>query len=121
MTMSFNSSSMENLSQEDLDYLSTLQWKDDINIDSSNPNSTSSFSDSLQALKVNVSSNKENMDFKLETKNAVVISLENSHDQLTKVDNDEEMINLMQFQAAYEANAKVITALDEMLQTVLNM
>ena len=28
------------------------------------------------------------------------------------------MINLMQYQAAYEANAKVITAVDEMLQTI---
>ena len=31
------------------------------------------------------------------------------------------MINLLQYQAAYEASAKVITTIDEMLQTLLNM
>ena len=38
-----------------------------------------------------------------------------------KVDPDEEMINLLQYQAAYEANAKIITAVDEMIQTLLAM
>ena len=38
-----------------------------------------------------------------------------------RVDPDQEMINLLQYQAAYEANAKIITAVDEMLQTLLAM
>ncbi len=121
MSMEFNSSTVNSLTQDDLDYLSTLQWKDDINIDSNNSSSLQSFSQSLQELRVDIASNKEGMDFKLDTQQAINISLQSSYDQITKVDSDEEMINLMQYQAAYEANAKVITTIDEMLQTLLNM
>ena len=68
-----------------------------------------------------VSSKKENISLKLETQESITVSLQSTYDQLTKVDTDEEMIYLMQFQAAYEANAKVITAVDEMLETLLAM
>ncbi len=37
------------------------------------------------------------------------------------VDMDEELINLMKYQTAYQANAKVITAVDMMLDTLLSM
>ena len=37
------------------------------------------------------------------------------------VDMDEELVNLMKYQTAYQANAKVITAIDRMLDTLLNM
>lgn len=121
MSMSVNEDAINDLDQGDLDYLASLQWKDDMNIDSSDSTSQQSFSQSLQALRVNVSSNKESMSFKLESQTAVTMSLQNSLDQISKVDNDEEMINLLQYQSAYEANAKVITAVDEMIQTLLNM
>ncbi len=49
------------------------------------------------------------------------MSIQSSYDQLTKVDKDEEMLDLMKFQAAYTANAKIITAIDEMLQTLLGL
>jgi flagellar hook-associated protein 1 FlgK len=34
---------------------------------------------------------------------------------------DEEMINLIKFETAYNAAAKLITTADQMLQTILNM
>jgi flagellar hook-associated protein 1 FlgK len=34
---------------------------------------------------------------------------------------DEELVNLMKYQTAYQANAKVITAIDKMLDTLLGM
>ena len=39
----------------------------------------------------------------------------------TGVDTDTEMTNLMQFQKAYEASAELVTTVNEMLETVLNM
>ena len=63
----------------------------------------------------------QNNDFLMESQSAVVESLQFNYDQLTKVDNDEEMINLIKFQAAYTANAKIITVVDEMLETLLNI
>ena len=44
-----------------------------------------------------------------------------SYNQLTKVDKDEELLNLMKFQATYTANAKIVTAIDEMIQTLLGL
>lgn len=120
MTMNLNEKNIDSLTQEDLDYLSSLQFKDDLNIDGSS-SSEYSFSEYLIGIKVNVSASKENNDFKLETQESIVMSLQGAYDQISKVDSDEELIHLMEFQAAYQANAKVITAIDEMLQTVLNM
>jgi flagellar hook-associated protein 1 len=37
------------------------------------------------------------------------------------VSTDEELINVMQYQQAYTAAARLITVVDEMVQTVLNM
>ena len=68
-----------------------------------------------------VSEDKENVDFRKSTQDAVTESLQNAYDKLTKVDKDEEMMNLIKFQAAYEANAKLITMVDEMLATILGI
>ena len=34
---------------------------------------------------------------------------------------DEELVSLMMYQTAYQANAKVITAIDKMIDTLLGM
>ena len=125
MSLKFNENSVNDLDQKDLDYLSTLQWKKDISFtgeeqDPSN-SSTSSLSEFFQELRISVASDKENNDFLLETQESVVQSLESSYDLLTKVDSDEEMINLIKFQAAYTANAKIVTTIDEMLQVLLGL
>ena len=119
-TLEFKDASVPGLTQEDLDYLTTIQWREDINFDGEHGAETS-FSKYYQKLQVNIASNKEDNDFTKETQEAVTISLNNNYDKLTKVDKDEEMVKLMEFQAAYEASAKLITVSDEMLQTILNM
>jgi flagellar hook-associated protein 1 FlgK len=40
---------------------------------------------------------------------------------VSAVDMDEELVNLMMYQTAYQANAKVITAIDKMIDTLLGM
>ncbi len=40
---------------------------------------------------------------------------------VSAVDMDEELVNLMVYQTAYQANAKVITAIDKMIETLLGM
>jgi flagellar hook-associated protein 1 len=116
-TLTFNEDDISSLTNDDLENLAQIQWDDDILIGST----STSFSEFYQNLLVTISSNVENNNFKLESQNAIVNSLESTYNNLTKVDPDEEMINLLQYQAAYEANAKVITVVDEMLQTLLNM
>lgn len=51
----------------------------------------------------------------------MVAHLENYRESISGVSIDEEMVNLVKFQNAYQAAAKLITTADEMMQTVLNM
>jgi flagellar hook-associated protein 1 FlgK len=119
-TLSFNDSAVANMSQADLDYLATIHWNEDISFDP-NTNTTTSFSKYYQNIRVQVSADKENLDYLKETQEAVTESLQLTYDKLVKVDKDEEMVNLIKFQSAYEANAKIITVVDEMLATILGI
>ena len=119
-TLIFNKSVVSNLSQSNLDYLATTQWNEEVDIDGTGENPTS-FSKYLQKIKVSISADKENVDYAKETQIAVTKSLLGTYDKLTKVNKDDEMINLIKFQSAYEANAKLITIVDEMLATILGM
>lgn len=130
-SLKFNENNVNDLTQKDLNYLATLQWKTDISFDGySQPvdattkaavKTSNSLSGFFQELRVNISSDKENNDFLLETQTNIRQTLQSSYDQLTKVDKDEEMLNLIKFQAAYTANAKIITTVDEMLDTLLGI
>jgi flagellar hook-associated protein 1 FlgK len=51
----------------------------------------------------------------------MVGQLENYRESISGVSIDEEMVNLVKFQNAYQAAAKLIATADEMMQTVLNM
>ena len=51
----------------------------------------------------------------------MMVQLENQRESVSGVSLDEEMINLIKFQNAYSAAAKLITTADEMMQTVLQM
>ena len=124
-SLTFNENVVSDLKQDDLDYLSMLQWKKDISFNStaqdSSDSEVTSFADFFQELRVNISSDKESNDFLLETQESVVQSLQSNYDNLVMVDKDEEMLNLIKFQAAYTASAKIISTIDEMLQTLLGL
>jgi flagellar hook-associated protein 1 FlgK len=51
----------------------------------------------------------------------MLVQLENQRESVSGVSLDEEMINLIEFQNAYTAAAKMITTADEMMQTVLQL
>lgn len=50
----------------------------------------------------------------------LIASLETSRDAVSGVSLDEEMANLVQFQHAYNANAKIISTIDELLDVIIN-
>ena len=124
-TLKFNENLVNDLRQNDLDYLSKHQWKKDIGFDGKAQDGlhkyATSFTEFFQEIRVNVASDKENNEFLLTTQKAIRQSLQNSYDKIVKVNQDEEMVNLIKFQAAYKANAKIITVVDEMLDTLLRM
>ena len=117
-SLTFEENNISSLTNDDLENLAQMQWDENVTIGTT---SDTSFSEFYQNLLVTISSDVENNSFKLDSQDAIVNSLETTYNNLTKVDPDQEMINLLQYQAAYEANAKVITVVDEMLQTLLAM
>jgi len=52
---------------------------------------------------------------------SMVTYLENYRDSISGVSLDEEMVNLVQFQHGYDAAAKLIGTVDELLETLINM
>ncbi|WP_201353121.1 flagellar hook-associated protein FlgK [Hydrogenimonas urashimensis] len=56
-----------------------------------------------------------------ETSEALLNAVVDEFDSISKVDMDEELTNLMKYQTGYSASAKVITTIDQMIQTLLNI
>lgn len=54
------------------------------------------------------------------TQTNILNNLENSRDSVSGVSLDEEMANLIQYQHAYSANAKVISTVGELLDVIIN-
>jgi flagellar hook-associated protein 1 FlgK len=52
--------------------------------------------------------------------NTMLSQLESKRDSVSGVSLDEEITNMIQFQRSYEANAKMINVVDELLDTVVN-
>ncbi|MBI4326210.1 MAG: flagellar hook-associated protein FlgK [Chloroflexi bacterium] len=57
----------------------------------------------------------------IENQEAVESMLQRQRDAISGVSLDEEMTDLMKFQKAFEASARLITTIDAMLDTVLNL
>jgi flagellar hook-associated protein 1 FlgK len=83
--------------------------------------SSSSFDDYYHSLVSEVGSETQNTISYYRHQTDMVVQLENRREAKSGVSLDEEMINLVKFQNAYDAAAKLITTADELLQTVLNM
>ncbi|MBU5488443.1 flagellar hook-associated protein FlgK [Clostridium sp. MSJ-8] len=56
----------------------------------------------------------------VDNQNTMLTELENSRLSVSGVSLDEEMANLIQYQHAYSANAKIISTVDELLDVVVN-
>lgn len=60
------------------------------------------------------------VDTGLTTSESLLTSLKNNRTSISGVSLDEEMTNIIQFQHAYQANAKIISTVDELLDVVIN-
>lgn len=57
----------------------------------------------------------------LDTANAIYASIETQYHSISKVNIDEELTNLIRFQAGYSANARLISTIQTMLDTLLGI
>jgi flagellar hook-associated protein 1 len=83
--------------------------------------SSTTFDSYYSALASGVGNDVSNASANHEYEAAMVSHLENYRESVSGVSLDEEMVNLVKFQHAYEAAAKLITTVDDMLNTVLGM
>ena len=56
-----------------------------------------------------------------QTQELVVNQLKTQRDSVSGVSVDEEMNNLIQYQRAFDASARIVTAVDQMMQTIIQM
>lgn len=68
-----------------------------------------------------VASQTEGTQITQETKEAVYNSTKKEYKALCEVSVDDELVNLIKFQTGYSANAKMISAIDEMITTLLGI
>jgi flagellar hook-associated protein 1 FlgK len=79
------------------------------------------FSEFYNALVGDVGRAVEDADTQVEHQSTMLQHLGSYRESVSGVSLDEEMINLMNYQSAYEAAAKLIQTADELLQTVIDM
>ncbi len=84
-------------------------------------NNTQSIDEYYNAFLGVVGSTKQRYDSIYKAKQATVHQLETTKQSLEGVSLDEEAANLIKFERAYQANAKFISVIDDMTQTLLNM
>jgi len=77
--------------------------------------------DQYNELLVNVGTDISNLDSDITTREAVLNQLEQRKESISGVSIDEETVDLMTFQQAYEANARVMNVVQEMMDTLLGI
>ena len=82
---------------------------------------TATYDDFYNSLVSDVGIAVQSAQMNYDHQSAMLSSLDNYRESISGVSLDEEMVNLVKFQHAYDAAAKLVSAVDEMLNTVMNM
>jgi flagellar hook-associated protein 1 FlgK len=82
---------------------------------------TATFDDYYNSVVSDVGNDVQTASANFDHQTSMVTQLNNYRESISGVSLDEEMINLIKFQHAYDAAAKLITTVDELLNTVINM
>jgi len=68
-----------------------------------------------------VAAQSKNASDMLDSQERVLTQLENQRESVSGVSIDEEMVNLIKFQRAFDAAARMVRTVDELYQTIINM
>lgn len=82
---------------------------------------TTSFDDFYRAIVADIGSQVRSATDFSEHQAVMLTSLDNYRESVSGVSLDEEMLNLIKFQHAFDAAAKLVTTVDEMIQTMMDM
>lgn len=80
-----------------------------------------SVTDSYASLVNNIGGQVSFADSQQQAEKALVLQLQNQLHSVSGVSIDQEAANLVMFQQAYEASAKVVSVVDQLMQTTINM
>jgi flagellar hook-associated protein 1 len=69
----------------------------------------------------NLGNSVSNGSAELESSQLVLQNLQDQRGSISGVSLDEEAANMVQYQRAYEAAARMVTTVDQMLQTIIHM
>jgi len=82
---------------------------------------TASLDDFFNGLVTDVGRHVSQAQANTEHQETVALQLDTYREEVSGVSMDEEMINMVQFQSAYQAAAKLVTTVDEMLESMIAM
>ncbi len=74
----------------------------------------------LVNFQVRLGTNKDTYDSKLKSTNSVALELLDARDSVSAVSENEEAISMLQYQKTYNAASRMITTMDDMLDTLIN-
>ena len=80
-----------------------------------------SFTEFYAGLSAKVGGQLSNARFDQQSQTQLSAQVTSFRDQLSGVSLDEEALHLMEYQRAYEASARMVTVLDELMQTAVNL
>ncbi len=81
---------------------------------------TSTFDDYYRGMAAQLGVDSQAAEKMVNNQQLVLSQLENQRQQISGVSLDEEMTSMIKFQHAYNAAARVVTSVDEMLDTIIN-
>jgi len=97
-----------------------LQFKE-INFYVNNQTTSSTISGFYREMTTYIATKAQTTSDKKESFETILVSIEKEYYALSGVNLDEELINLEKFQRGYQANAKVITTINEMLDALFSI
>ncbi len=94
--------------------------EDDFVEDPTDPDGDTTFNDYIDAVVSDLGVEAQEADRMVENQELLVDELENRREAVSGVSMDEEMTNMIQYQHAYNAASRMVTTLDESLDTIIN-
>ena len=82
---------------------------------------TETFAEAFGSLQFRVGIDEQSTQKRLQTQNALLLQLENSRDAVSGVSLDEEAIDLIRFQRAYQAAARFINIIDQLTEEMIQL
>ena len=97
---------------------SNLDFLVNANINPDLKNNT--FGDYMNHIATTLSNDSYNNSVSLQTNVTVLNGIQNSRDSISGVSLNEEASNMMMFQSAYQASSRLMTALDQVIDVLIN-